>query len=146
MLQALVALLVPLAAWRIIVSHRRLPDRLPGGRIAAGFLIWTLVGFGALASAFTALGPLVVLPITAVLVWLAAEVCPDLRGIVGVAAGGGAGFIYLAVVVLTGAGWNVSDTAAWVAGVAGGGLVVAAVATSLLVTHRMSKVNTSPRG
>lgn len=146
MLQALVALLVPLAVWRVIVSHRRQPERLAGGRIATGFFAWTLVGVGVLASAFTALGPLVALPITAVLVWLAAEVCPDLRGIAGVAAGFGAGFLYFAVVVLTGSGWSVSDTAAWVVGVVGGGLVVAAVAMSLLVARHAMKVSAPPRG
>lgn len=80
------------------------------------------------------------------LVWLAAEVCPDLRGIAGVVAGIGVGFLFFAVVVLTGSGWSVSDAAAWVAGVVGGGLVVAAVAASLLVTRHAMKVSAPPRG
>jgi hypothetical protein len=110
MLQALALVaLTSLIVWRVDKARRAHEGtRALTTDVSMGFVLWLLVGVGAMASMFTALGPLVFLPVTAMLVWVAAARCSDTPALWGMASGVGLALV-AAFVLLHGDSWNVGS-------------------------------------
>lgn len=130
-MMVLTVLLMPLAVWAVIHHRRWLGDRdLPAARTLGGFALWALAGAGAVFSGLSWVGPLVFLPVTALVVWAAAATSPATRAVVGSAAGAGAG---LGCVAAFG---NVTAQAAMVIGVVAALLALGALVSSVTLSAR----------